>query len=213
MPNLRSKTLDVTFDSQQRHSGNAAASMPSAGTQEKRKRKSARAQGLLPEPSTCVTIRETIDEGAQEPAKKQQKTTQQAAVQCLSFGPYRKTLYPNHVMCVHCDTWEASRLLMRKSARPNSQRNKCDGNHASHIFPTTLSKPRYPSRQLPGSYLEESEEELEEEDNVGQEDIQVKRTITGMPNPAVDAHCKQPITATPVTPQNSQAGPISSSDL
>jgi hypothetical protein len=60
-------------------------------------------------------------------------------VTCLSFGPQRKEMYPEHFFCHGCDLYEdAVAYGIRNRANRNQRKYRCTGAHNDSSHPTTL---------------------------------------------------------------------------
>lgn len=117
------------------------------GGEKDKKRQSRRQQNLSPrkEPASAPaeSDEDTKPAAVSEP---QERVTRSTVVTCRSFGKYRKLLYPGFRFCDRCYRWDMGQ--MKKSAKVDSTRNKCEAKHTSAIFPTERLKTWNPSHQL-----------------------------------------------------------------
>ena len=134
MPTLRSKTEYVNLEQQLGRQGRVAGNLEGV-KQRKRKRKSERNKSPLSLHESSIHVA-TAPPMVEEPTS---RMTRSKPIRCLDFGPHRQALYPLHKMCSHCNNGETRRQPgMGRKSSGNSQRNKCQAGHTSHIFPTTL---------------------------------------------------------------------------
>ena len=143
MPTLRSKSSYVNLDCHQGRAGLVGGNL--AGIKpRKRKRRSSQIEGPTVSKPDNPVVPAWTDETPSP------RMTRNKPVRCLDYGSHRKTVYPLHKMCSHCNDWETQcKPGMGRRSSGESRRNVCQENHTSHIFPTALKTTPLLSKQLP----------------------------------------------------------------
>ena len=70
--------------------------------------------------------------------------TRNTKITCLTYGKYRKIVFPGYKFCSKCDNWENDCLLLSGIKR-HSRNYMCQANHTNPLFPTERIEPYCPS--------------------------------------------------------------------
>ena len=70
----------------------------------------------------------------------ERRITRNTEITCLTYGKYRKLLFPGYKFCSKCDNWENDHLLM-KNIKRGSRNYKCESKHSNPLFPTERITP------------------------------------------------------------------------
>ena len=108
---LRNKKQYTTTNSQQGRRGRQQGAFEGVKSRKKPRR------------STRISTNEDSsppdDTASSTPPRQQRAVLRSTEITCLNYGPNRKILYPNYLMCQSCDAFEKDKGIMRKKSAEN----------------------------------------------------------------------------------------------